>query len=163
MPRSWFCSQLFWLGFVPLAFLLWGWWDSCNQYTRATVSKFDTYLQLATSRGTLELELERYTGPRTVPWGKNWDAQFVRLPNDDDEILDAGGVPKFSGAVWGHWLYRRYTWEEGPGAVHINTQIEVPVWLLAVCYAALFLFIASYLTHRKRRNAAGIEADLTEG
>lgn len=28
MPRPWYRSRLFWLGLVPLLFLVWVWWDS---------------------------------------------------------------------------------------------------------------------------------------
>ncbi|MEK7951666.1 hypothetical protein [Luteolibacter soli] len=144
--RAFYKSRLFWCGVPGLVFLLWVWWDSGRHYSEVTWY-----------RGSEERDVRVYRG--VVEWRSVVQRLFIpgtkQLFVDRHEMVEVDKNGLGFTRECGFDLPAGFRREEKPDddlkMTYEAVEVSVALWLIAGCYAAMWLGAVFAWRWRKRR------------
>lgn len=148
---------LFKLGFVPLVFLFWSWWESNRSYSYASCEAAGR--SLTANHSCSRIYIEFYSGA-AVGWPRNFD--IFREANFDGKSPFRIGNRFFPSPEFVHEVpdlpFDRLSEDERFRADRGETSgsITIPHWLILLAYVAVWLGLARFVTSKRKAASAAV-------
>lgn len=145
--KPWYRSRLFWLGLLPLVFLLWAWWQSWVVSSELMYWGNNVFITNSNHRGQLILVFTKTTDNPPYPAG--WRVDRSLLEVEDRPRVYIGPIG-FAEAV---------SIRTSPVQMGTRTDFGVAHWLLASAYGGALIAAVLWRQRRKRKRATRTELE----
>ncbi len=141
-PRPWYRSRLFWLGWLPIIFLAWLWWDSLlynNEFSFVRNGSSNQYCAVYSRMGRLTFDVVHIPSQGSSKSGLP-HFHFERWDSTQSDLVDMN---------LGYHVSHAHIFNSGP--VTTNYTLNLHYYLIVATAILVWLIACIWWQRRKRR------------